>query len=210
MDRQLRSGRRFSPYDLDTLTSNTATDLDLVPLLKAAITLEDARALEEEDDSEGGTLSLETLEDELSDLTPLETSDTESFEVEPEGQIETRPSIPVTTAPPSKVEVARKKQYDKARRQKSRKAKATSSTLRTHKVKVSVSRKYVQPDSTPSSFNAATLPYAQGAYVGRQSGSFKPRPWRLHELFAMGYKLITWDGRYVVSCLEPYQNDNRT
>lgn len=66
---------------------NTPTNLDLSTRhLKTAVTLEDSRALDEEDDSEGATLLLEALEDELSDLTPLEYTDEEDTHTEPIAQ----------------------------------------------------------------------------------------------------------------------------
>jgi hypothetical protein len=194
MQRQLRSGRSFSPYFLDTPVLNTPTNLDLTPHLKAAVTLEDSRALDEEDDSEGATLSLEALEDELSELTPLEETDEEDTRSEPGAQAAAGPVTNV--APRGQVEAMRRKDYDKARRQKARaRSKAARSTLGTHKVKASISQRYARPMSTPSAFDADDLPHAQGAYIGRRLESFRPEPWTVEELIADGYEYQPWDGR---------------
>jgi hypothetical protein len=193
----LRSGKRFSPYDIDVSslppTEVLATALDFSPLLQAAVTLEDARAIDEEDDSEGAVLSSEALEDELSDLTPLEDSGSESSD---DDQTSIGPSSSrVETAPPGQVEKFRKKAYDKARRKKSRKAKATDSTQRLPGVNATLSRKYPRPISTTTSFNASALPHARGAYVGRRLLNPHHTPWQLAKLLDKGYALVRWDGR---------------
>jgi hypothetical protein len=99
--------------------------------------LEDTRAINEEDDSEDATLSLAALEDELSDLTPLEDTDESSDHDCASNDLVTH----VNTAPLGQVERYRKKARSKARRKKTRQDEATSSTPRPPAVKATLSHK---------------------------------------------------------------------
>jgi hypothetical protein len=181
------------------------TSFDLGPLLQQALAIEEQRAEDEADDSEGAELTLDAIDDdELSDLTPLD-SDESPPPTPPSTPLPTAVHLPSATESSYTGEEGRSRAYRKKLRSKKRVNKKLNLwklreeddglQIRSYKVVSSISKKYARPVATSMKLDISALPHSSTAYVGKRLLGGRTTPWTIEQLLEKGFKLHEWDGR---------------
>lgn len=83
------------------------------------------------------------------------------------------------------------------KRIKAAKSTSLNGPAASYRIKSSMIAAYGAPQTSTTSFDAANLPSARGAFVGIQQRVVRKKPFTLQELMDKGFELRKWDGRYM-------------